>query len=182
MKTYLLILLLIFCADNLVAQKKSLQKAVYTPDTNQNSIRTDSPVKSLNKTEYNAYQNGDPMGLTRPAELNNYPAPSRVLALEKQLKLSAVQKAKLVAANEALFFKAREMGRVIIQNEKKLNDLFLSGKIDEGSLIYFTNQFGLYQGELRNAHLQAHLKTKRILTPDQIKKISQLSQIQTKAE
>ena len=118
MKTYLLILLLIFCADNLVAQKKSLQKVIYTTDTNQNSIRMDSPVKALNKTEYNAYQNGDPMGLTRPAELNNYPAPSRVLALEKQLNLSAAQKTKLVAANEALLFKAREMGRAIIQNEK----------------------------------------------------------------
>ena len=125
-----------------MAQKKPLQKAINASDTNQNIIRTDSPVKSLSKTEYNAYQNGDPMGLTRLAELNNYPAPSRVLALEKQLKLSAAQRTKLIAANEALLLKSREIGRVIIQNEKKLNDLFVSGKIDEGSLIYFTNQFG----------------------------------------
>ena len=114
------------------------------------------------------------MGMTNVAEVNNYPGPAQALALEKGLKLSTVQKQQLEAAVEALDFKAKEMGRFILQHEKKLNDLFSTGKANEGSLIYYCNQIGLYQGELRNAHLQAHLKARRILTPDQQKKYSRL--------
>ncbi len=182
MKFSLIIAILVFSSSSLVAQKNSSKKNTSTSDTIQNVINTESPVKSLTKFEYDAYQNGDPMRFTQPAELNNYPSPTKALALEKHLKLTAAQKNQLTTAAEALRFKAKEMGRSIIQNEKKLYDLFMNGKIDEGSLIYFSNQYGLYQGELRNAHLQAHLKTKRILTPDQLKKISQQRQIQTKNE
>lgn len=176
MKAFLLISILIFYASTLPAQKKSSKNkiAVPVPDTTKTIQATESPIKSLSTAEYDAYQNADPMGLTTIAEINNYPSPSSVLALAGQLRLSVVQKSQISAVQEALRFKAKEMGRFIIQNEKKFNDLFATGKVNDGTLIYYTNQYGLYQGELRNAHLQAHLKVRRILTPDQLKKITQL--------
>ena len=138
-------------------------------------VKLTSPIKSLTDQQYAAYQNGEEMGMAIPAEINNYPAPEKVLALWKELTLSSSQIAQLKAAVEALRFKAKEMGRFILQHEKKLNDLFATGKINEGSVIYYSNQIGLYQGELRNAHLQSHLKARRILTPDQLKKYSRLN-------
>lgn len=133
-----------------------------------------SPVKSFTSEEYDNLKNGNGMGLARAAELNNYPGPMHVLELQKELKLTAPQKTKLEAARDEMKRKAIEMGGFIIQEEKKLNNLFAASKIDEGSIIYYTNKIGLYQGELRNAHLQAHLKARRILTPDQISRYNKL--------
>ena len=172
MKHLIFLFFLLFAINHLSAQSKSTKKTALGDSTK--IIFPDSPVKSLSAGEYAAYQSGDKMDMVKVAEMNNYPAPGQVMALEKELRLSVIQRVNLKAAIEALDFKAKEMGRFIVQHEKKLNDLFSSGKIDEGSLIYYCNQIGLYQGELRNAHLQAHLKTIRILTPDQLKKYSKI--------
>ena len=173
MKHFILLILLVLSIHSLSAQSKSTKKSILA-DTAKAVIRS-SPVKSLSPEEYSAYQDGDKMDMVKVAEINNYPAPGEVLAREKELKLSVIQKVQLKAAIEALDFKAKEMGRFIIQHEKKLDDLFSSRKVDEGSLIYYCNQIGLYQGELRNAHLQAHLKAVRILTPDQLKKFAKIN-------
>jgi len=171
MKRLLLIAILFLSANILFAQNK---KSISASDTSEALPAESSPIKSLSPKEYASYQNGDDMGMSKPAELNNYPSPARALALSKELRLTDSQRTQLRAAKEALDFKAREMGRFILQHEKKLNDLFSTGKVNEGSVIYYCNQIGLYQGELRNAHLQAHLKARRILTPDQAQKISRL--------
>ena len=171
MKRILLIALLFLSVNALQAQSR---KKVSITDSLKTKSEETSPVKSLSPQEYAAYQNGDDMGMSKAAELNNYPSPSKALSLSKELKLNDSQRKQLLAANEALDFKAKEMGRFILQHEKKLNDLFSTGKVNEGSLIYYCNQLGLYQGELRNAHLQAHLKARRILTPDQLQKFSRL--------
>lgn len=174
MKISIFLFILIFTTKHLSAQSKSAKPVNALPDTSKIGSNDLSPIKSLSISDYKAYQNGDEMGMTQVAELNNYPAAEAVLSYEKDLKLSSTQKSQLKAAVDALDFKAREMGRFILQHEKKLNELFATGKANEGSLIYYCNQIGLYQGELRNAHLQAHLKVRRILSPDQLKKYSRL--------
>lgn len=166
---------LLVIVNQVSAQSKKRKQNNPLPDSTKATFPTaTSPIGSLSYQEYTAYQNGDEMGMAKPAVLNNYPRPAEVLPLEKELKLTASQKTQLEAANEAILFKAKEMGRFILQHEKMLNDLFSTGKANEGSVIYYCNQIGLYQGELRNAHLQACLKVKRILTPDQLKKFSRL--------
>jgi hypothetical protein len=157
---------------NVTAQSKSVKQTISGIDSA--TTGKPSPITSLSLKEYKAYEKGEPMGMTNVAEVNNYPAPAQALAFEKGLKLNVTQKQQLQEAVQALDFKAKEMGRFILQHEKKLNELFSSGKANEGSLIYYCNQIGLYQGELRNAHLQAHLKARRILTQDQLKKYSRL--------
>ena len=171
MKRLLISSILFLSANCVIAQNKATNSS---PDTSKASVIAGSPIKSLSPEEYASYQNGDDMGLAKPAELNDYPSPARALALAKELKLNESQRKQLEAAEEVLDSKAKEMGRFILQHEKKLNDLFSSGKVNEGNVIYYCNQIGLYQGELRNAHLQAHLKTRKILSPDQVKKISRL--------
>jgi len=112
--------------------------------------------------------------MVKVAEVNNYPGPSRVIKISNHLKLSPAQLNKLITIKSSLEFKTKEMDGFINQQQKKLNDLFASGKAEEGSIIYYTNKLGLYEGELRNAYLQAHLKTRYVLTPAQLKKYSQL--------
>lgn len=180
MKFIIFFSILTLTFNNVSAQSKAAKKSVALTDT---TIAVPlSPIASLSPEEYIAYEKGEAMDMTDVAEVNNYPAPAQALALEEGLKLSTTQKQQLEAAVEALDFKAKEMGRFILQHEKKLNELFSTAKANEGSLIYYCNQIGLYQGELRNAHLQAHLKARRILTPDQLKKYARLTQIQTKAK
>lgn len=174
MKALIFVSLLILTCTHLAAQKKPLPKENSLPDTMSAERKEHSPVRSMSLLEYTSYQNGDEMGMTKAAIVNNYPSPAEALALEKALKINATQKAQLKAVIEAIDFKSKEMGRFIIRHEKELNDLFSTGKANEGSIIYYCNQIGLYQGELRNAHLQAYLKASRILTPDQLKKYSRL--------
>lgn len=66
----------------------------------------------------------------------------------------------------------------MIKNEKALDALFKSKKLDDGTLIFYTNRYGLYQGELRNAILQAYVKVQAILDATQRKKYEQLQKIE----
>ena len=91
--------------------------------------------------------------MVKVAEVNNYPGPNRVIKISNHLKLSPAQLNKLITIKSSLEFKMKEMDGFINQQEKKLNDLFASGKAEEGSIIYYTNKLGLYEGELRNAYL-----------------------------
>ena len=68
------------------------------------------------------------------------------------------------------------MNNFLITNERVMDSLFRYKKINNGTLIFYTNRYGLYQGELRNALLQACVKTEAVLTSTQIKKYNALLQ------
>jgi hypothetical protein len=160
---YLLLILLFLSTSALKAQDAS---GINPEDS--------SPIKGMAMKDFEAFRDGKPMNFTRVAELHHYPAPATVLRFTRELKLSQNQVIQVKDINAYLQRKVLEMGRIILEEEKKLDDLFISGKVESGSLIYRTQQYGLYQGELRNAHLQAHLKTRAVLTKDQVKKYDHL--------
>ncbi len=149
--------------------------AAFSQDSAGDSVaRERSAIRSMPDQEYLDYKYGREMGMAAVAELNNYPAPELVQKLEKQLKLTDVQRAELAKIIAAREFKAREMGGFILTQESRLNALFEAGKATDGSVIYYTNKIGLYLGELRNAHLQAHLKTRNLLTREQVRMYYQI--------
>lgn len=126
--------------------------------------------------QYKAYLDGDDIvQMDGVAELNHYPSPEGALALKTQLALTADQLTKITAINTELVRKKKEMGRFIIKNERALDSLFRIKQIDDGTLIFYTNRAGAYQGELRNAILQTYLKVNAILTPEQVKKYQQIA-------
>lgn len=134
-----------------------------------------SPVNTLNLKQYDALQKGiDLYNMGLVAELNHYPAPDKVLQYQSALKLEATQISQITAINTELERKKKEMGIFIIRNEKIIDSLFRTKKINDGNLIFYTNRFGIYQGELRNAILQACLKTQKLLTAKQINKFDRL--------
>ena len=59
--------------------------------------------------------------------------------------------------------------QISFDNEKMLDSLFHIRRVDEGSLIFYTNRSGLYYGELKGAILMACYNTEKLLTPAQIK-------------
>ncbi len=147
---------------------------VYTAVNAQASTDTaikQSTLKTLSNEQYNALLKGDDIyGMSLAAELNHYPLPDKVIKLKKEINLTPVQVTKITAIAKELHRKKLEMGLIIINNEKTIDSLFRINKFDNGSLIFYANRYGLYQGELRNAILQACLATRNLLTLQQVNK------------
>jgi len=134
-----------------------------------------SPLKTLSDVQYNALISGEDIyGMSLAAELNHYPLPDKVLKFKKQLALDAAQLGKLTAIVKEFHRKKLEMGLIIIRNERTLDSIFKYNRLDNGSLIFYANRYGLYQGELRNTILQACLATKGLLSAAQLKKYEAL--------
>ncbi|MRX48009.1 hypothetical protein [Pedobacter puniceum] len=108
------------------------------------------------------------------AETNNYPSPQKALQYAQQLNLSAVQKTQITQILSEMNRKAKEMNNFILAQEDKLNTLFKEQKVNDGSLIFYTNKIGALQGELRNAYLKAYIATKKVFTTNQLNKYKQL--------
>ncbi|RYE25026.1 MAG: hypothetical protein EOP42_21775 [Sphingobacteriaceae bacterium] len=149
---------------------------------NQLKAQTDSalqqhaaPQKELFLHKFEDYQTRkNRLGLMDVADRNHYPSPQKVLLWQKELLLNDRQKIAIGLINKELQRKTIEMNNFLITNEGALDSLFRLKKINNGLLIFYTNRYGLYQGELRNALLQACLKTEAILTATQLKKYDTL--------
>ena len=133
-----------------------------------------SPLKFIGDEEYMFYMQGNNPSLVLIAELNNYPSPKAVLEKQKQLGLNATQKTQVQTIQTEMVRKLKEMGNFLIAEQTKLNKLFETNKINEGSLIYHTNKIGALEGEMRNAYLKAYLRTRNILSAQQLKKYASL--------
>jgi hypothetical protein len=62
----------------------------------------------------------------------------------------------------------------MLLNEKKLDDLFSTKKVNEGSITFYANRYGLYEGEYRASVLLACYNTYQALTAQQIALFEQL--------
>ncbi len=134
-----------------------------------------SPLKTLSDVKYTALVNGNDIdGMSLAAELNRYPLPDKVLKYKKEVNLSPVQVDKLSAIAKELHRKKLEMGQIIINNEKTIDSLFRTNRFNNGALIFYANRYGLYQGEIRNAILQACLATRQLLSVQQVNKYEAL--------
>jgi hypothetical protein len=149
----------------------TLNLSAQTPD----SLLKPSPIKTLTAQQYTALINGDDLyNLSLVADLNNYPATDKALKYKKEIDLSPNQTAALTKINNALQFKKKEMGAIIVRNERVIDSLFRTNKLNDGVIIFYTNRYGIYQGELRNAILQAAFKTRQLLSPQQINRLRAL--------
>ena len=139
------------------------------------SLLKPSPVKTLTAQQYNALIKGEDLyNMNSVAALNNYPEPGKALQYKKELGLSPSQVTALTGMDAELKRKKIEMGNFIVTNETKLDNLFRAKQVNESNLIFYTNRYGLYMGELRNAILAASLKTQNLLSPGQLKKLGAL--------
>ncbi|HEY4613258.1 MAG TPA: Spy/CpxP family protein refolding chaperone [Bacteroidota bacterium] len=131
-------------------------------------------IKSLSQKEIDDYLSGAGMGFARAAELNHYPGPRHVMDLAQQLNLTEQQAARTKEIYETMRTKAVELGKTIIEQERLLNQRFADKSIDQKQLTAQTNRIAGLQGQLRAAHLSAHLAMKKALSAEQIQKYDEL--------
>ncbi len=139
------------------------------------SVVKHSPARTLTYTQYQSYLKGEAADdMAQVAEMNHYPMPAKALKWKKELALNPEQVQKITEINAYMHRRRLQIGGSVIATEKMLDSLFRYHKMDDGSLIFYTNRYGLYQGELKNAILQACLATQQALTPQQIDKLALL--------
>lgn len=149
----------------------SLSANAQTPD----STLKPSPVKTLSDVQYNALIKGEDFyNMSLVADVNKYPSAEQALKYKKELDLSPSQVTALTGITTELKRKKIEMGNFMVTNETKLDALFRAKKISESDLIYYTNRYGLYMGELRNAILKTYVAAYNLLSPEQIAKLNKL--------
>lgn len=131
-------------------------------------------IKALSADEILAYQDGQGMGFAKAAELNQFPGPKHVLELASELGLSEQQKANTQRTYQRMHSEATRLGGLLITQERDLDQLFASKKIDSSKLRRVVAEIARLQGDLRVVHLQAHLEMRRLLSPDQINRYDEL--------
>jgi Spy/CpxP family protein refolding chaperone len=164
----LLVLLLALSVVAFAQEEKEASKhGGYTGD-----VRRE--IKSLSAEEVEGLLNGHGMGLAKAAELNHYPGPRHVLELAAELRLTPAQRKQTQSAFERMRGEAVRLGRRIVERERELDAMFAKGEIDASRLHAATDGIARLQGELRAAHLAAHLEMRRLLSPQQIAKYDEL--------
>jgi Spy/CpxP family protein refolding chaperone len=125
-------------------------------------------IKALSAEDMQTLLSGQGMGLAKAAELNRYPGPRHVLDLATHLQLSETQRAETQQIYDRMHREAVRLGALVVDKERELDRLFATAAIDLQALQHLIKQIGQLQGNLRLAHLQAHVEMQRVLSPEQI--------------
>ena len=131
-------------------------------------------IKALSGDDIKNYLEGNGMGFAKAAELNGVPGPKHILENESKLDLSPEQRKAIQNSFEKMKEQAVNLGRQIVENEKELENLFRQTEITSDAVQAQTRKIAELQGNLRNAHLEAHLEMKKILSPPQVEKYNRL--------
>jgi len=115
-----------------------------------------------------AYLDGRAMWMDSAAELNHYPGPRRVLELATVLGLSADQRQAVTAIQDESRQQAIDVGRQLIALEQRLNRIFAWGQASEDNILQTVTDIGTLQAKLRMTHLLASIRTRELLSRDQI--------------
>lgn len=122
------------------------------------------------------------MGLAEVADIYDYPGPKHAIVLKNELGLTRDQLKKTEALDKVVSSSAVAKGGEIVQAEEELGKLFEAGTINEKMLRSKLEEIGKLRAELRFIHLQAHVRMKQILTPEQIKRYAELRGHEAKRE
>jgi len=107
-------------------------------------------------------------GFAKAAELNGYPGPVHLFEIKHKIHLTDKQIHELSVLLQGMKMKAVPLGKQLVQNEKKLNELFQSREAKENSLITSLEKISKVRKKFRYVHLATHLKAVEVLTKKQI--------------
>jgi hypothetical protein len=125
-------------------------------------------VPALSEEQMKGYAEGLGMGLAVPAELHHYPGPRHVLDLAIELALSNAQRSAIEIIHGRMRARAVPLGAAYVASERDLDAFFEKGGTDARKLAELSERCGTLLGQLREAHLEAHVETRAVLTPAQI--------------
>ena len=177
---YLIILIIILISTILFQQYNSTnqisdESTIYSPYVGQE----ERGIKALSQNDIEGLLagSGTPFGgMAKPAELNGYPGPRRVLdAFESgEFELTNEQLELTEELYESMKLSAIELGEQIIEIEEEIDNKFTSETITEEFLQEKVLESAELYGQLRNVHLKTHLEMVEILTSDQIEQYNEL--------
>lgn len=134
----------------------------------------DRAIKALDAGRIEGLRNGAGLGYAKAAELSGWPGPLHVLELADQLDLSPDQVAAMEQLRADMLAQAQPLGLQLIEAERALEALFTSSDADPQAVAAATAQAARIEGRLRAVHLQAHLKTKPVLSSHQLTRYADL--------
>lgn len=132
------------------------------------------PVKALSDSDLADLRAGKGMRLALPGELNGYPGPRHVLDLADRLQLTDDQKKTVSALFAEMQTGARTLGHRVIEAERALDRAFAESRIDAAALDRLTADAAGRWAELRSHHLVYHLKTRALMTEQQVAAYNEL--------
>ena len=128
----------------------------------------DRPLAALSAKEVEGLEAGRGLSYALSAELNGHPGPAHLLELARELQLDKGQVEAITAARAKMTEEAQRLGRQLIEAEHAIEEAFEAGGLDRSRLAALVAEAARIEGELRTAHLAAHLAVTPLLTPDQI--------------
>jgi Heavy-metal resistance len=148
--------------------KEPFHKDLHSPYAEQHN----AAETGLLPNEFEALSMGTGMAMALPAELNGYPGPRHVLdaADAGQFSLSPGQRETIQNLYDGMLSEARARGQEIIQAEAQLTQGFRHADMDEAKLREILERIANLRRELRFIHLRTHLKTRAMLTHEQIER------------
>ena len=157
-------------AQNLYAQHEEHQKDLKSEYVGQEQ-RT---IKSLSEKDVEELKAGKGWGFAKAAELNGIPGPLHLLEMKEEIVLTEEQIKKIKVIFKAMKAEAITFGNELVSAEKKLNIFFAEQKNDQDELKEMLMDISEITGELRFVHLNAHLKSLKILTKAQVNLYNEL--------
>lgn len=128
----------------------------------------DRAIKALSADEAAGLAAGEGLGMALAAELNGVPGPRHTLDLAVELELTDEQIAAVEAIGERMSGRARALGARILDLEGELDRRFAHGHAAVPDVVRLTAELGALRGELRGAHLVAHIETAAVLDTGQV--------------
>jgi hypothetical protein len=125
-------------------------------------------VKALSAEQVADLREGRGMGASLPAELNGVPGPMHVLQLSQQLNVTPEQRVSLERITAEMKASAQGLGSQVIAEETALDQAFKARSIDASGVQSATARIASLHGQLRAVHLVAHLKTRELLSDEQV--------------
>jgi hypothetical protein len=125
-------------------------------------------ISTITNEEMEALLSGSGSGAGRPAEVNGYPGPKRLMEHAVELGLNADQLAKVKSLNQGMKSEAMDLGKRIVERETALDALLKSGSSDKQALASLVSEIAGLRGRMRLIHLQLHFALRALLTDEQL--------------
>jgi Spy/CpxP family protein refolding chaperone len=134
----------------------------------QHAAEPGTEIRALSDDLVRALVAGEGAGYALAAELNRYPGPRHVLDLAVELELTEEQRREVSGIFDAMHEQAVALGARLVEAERELDRLFRERSITRERLNELVSSIAELGGQLRYVHLEAHLRTTRLLTHEQI--------------
>lgn len=131
-------------------------------------------IKSLSSEDIDELKSGGGWGFAKVAELNGLPGPIHLLELKDEIELTDFQTQAIQNLYDEMKTQAIEHGKMFIELEQKLEELFQSSSPNATELEALLAKIENTRKKLRFTHLAAHLKTPSILTSIQTESYNKL--------